>query len=116
MKLMRDCAREALKTYEDKNKVLEEKESRGIRLGFESSRLWKDFCNAIERALLDCDRDSDYEKVGLAYVDYVKARNEYFKSKRDGFDIGLAHTAFIKKNELKKTIKGLVGNNRLIKI
>lgn len=33
MKLMRDCAREALKIYEDKKKVLEEKKNRGIKLG-----------------------------------------------------------------------------------
>ena len=33
MKLMRDCAREALKTYEDKKKALEEKKNRGINLG-----------------------------------------------------------------------------------
>ena len=114
--LMRDCAREALKAYEDKKKVLEEKESRGIKLDFEGARIWKDFCNAIEKALLDCDRDSDYASVGLAYMGYVTARNAYVKSIRGGFDIDLAHTAFIKKNELKKTIRGLVGNNRTIRI
>ena len=116
MPTMKACAREALKIYEDKKKALEEKESRGIKLDFADARLWKDFCNAIEKALLDCDRDSDYANVGLAYMGYVTARNAYFRSIRGGFDIDLAHTAFIKKNELKKTIRGLVGSNRIIRI
>ena len=117
MKLMRDCAREALKIYEDKKKALEEKESRGIKLElFEGSRPWKDFCDAIEKALLDCVRDSDYVSVGLAYMDYKTARREYWQSIGRNFDIVAAHNSFIKKNELKKIIKGLAGGNRTIRI
>lgn len=114
--LMRDCAREALKTYEDKKKALEEKESMGIKLGFEGARFWKDFCDAIEEALTECVRDSDYANVGLAYMDYKTTRSEYFKSIMGGFNVDLAHTTFIKKNELKKTIRGLVGGSRTIRI
>lgn len=113
--LMRDCAREALKTYEDKKKILEEKENRGIKLGpFEKPRLWRDFCDAIEKAFLHCVRDSDYVNVGLAYMDYKETRGEYFK--KGYFDIDLAHATFIKKVELEKTIKRLVGGNRTIRI
>lgn len=114
MKLMSDCARKALKTYEDKKKVLEEKKNRGEKLElFENSRLWKDFCDAIEKALVECVRDSDYVNVGLAYIDYKTTRSEYFKSITGGFDVDLAHTTFIKKNELKKTIRGLVGSRAI---
>lgn len=117
MKLMRDCAREALKIYEDKKKALEEKKNRGERFElFENSRLWKDFCDAIEEALVECVRDSDYANVGLAYIDYKTTRSEYFKSIMRGFNVDLAHYTFIKKNELKKTIRGLVGGSRTIRI
>ena len=118
MKLMRDCAREALKIYEDKIKALEEKKNRGVKLGsFESSIPWRDFCNAIEQALVDCDRDSDYASVGLAYMDYITARRKYLQSMRgEVLRIGLAYTTFAKKAELKKTIKGLIGGNRTIRI
>lgn len=117
MKLMRGCAKEALKTYEDKKKALEEKKNRGEKLElFENSRLWKDFCDAIEKALVECVRDSDYANVGLAYMDYKTTRSEYFKSIMGGFNVDLAHATFIKKKELKKTIKGLVGGNRTIRI
>ena len=77
---------------------------------------WKEFCEAIEKALFDCARDSDYVNVGLAYMDYKSARREYWQSIGRNFDIDAAYNSFIKKNELKKTIKGLVGGNRTIRI
>ena len=116
MKLMRDCAREALKIYEDKKKALEENKNRGERLELFETRLWKDFCDAIEEALIECVRDSDYANVGLAYIDYKTTKSEYFKSIMGGFNVDLAHFTFIKKNELKKTIRGLVGGSRTIRI
>lgn len=47
-------------------------------------------------------------------MDYKTTRSEYFKSIMGGFNVDLAHTTFIKKNELKKTIRGLVGGSRTI--
>lgn len=49
-------------------------------------------------------------------MDYKTTRSEYFKSIMGGFNVDLAHTTFIKKNELKKTIRELVGGSRTIRI
>lgn len=118
MKLMRDCARQALKTYEDRVKEIEEKKSRGVKLrAFEGSVPWRDFCKEIEETLVVCYRDSDYTSVGLAYLDYKQSRSAANRAiGESGFNIDSLLNTFKKKKELKKIIKGLVGGNRTIRI
>ena len=115
MPTMKVCASQALKTYKDEKRIIDEKKDKGIVVGIsEHSRPWVKFYSAIEKAIFECDKDSDYYAVGAAYIEYQQARVEYHKNM--GHDLGAAYILFTKKKNLIKAVEGLNLGNRAIRI
>lgn len=115
MPTMKVCASQALKTYKDEKRIIDEKKDKGVVVSIsEQSRPWIKFYSTIEKAILECDRDADYYAVGTAYIEYQKARVEYHKN--TGRDIGAAYILFTKKKNLIKAVADLNLSNRAIRI